>query len=60
MVDGEEPVLLWIEARAREREAPALIRVLEATARALLQCYPPGQGNDIVWAAVRTAIGVDE
>ena len=56
-VGYEESVSRWIEGRAAEKDAPSLTWLLKQAVKAVIECYPPGQGADIVWAVVRLAEG---
>ncbi len=52
-----EVVAQWIQARAAERDAPALLWALEAVVQGLLQCYPAETGPDAVWGVIRRLLG---
>ena len=56
-VNEREIVSCWIAERTEDRDAPALTWALQRTVQGLLQCFPPGQGKDVVWGAVRLMIG---
>lgn len=52
-------VIQWIEERRQEQDAPALAWLVQRAAFALIGCYPPGQGKDILWGLMRTVAGVE-
>lgn len=58
-MQAREAVAKWIEEKRQEKDAPALTWLLQRTAFALLTCYPPGQGGDVLWATFKMLAGAE-
>ena len=57
MPQPSEAVARFIEDAMQRRDTDALRGVIERAASALLRCYPPDRGPDILWGVFRRIAG---